>query len=144
VAIFSQDFYSFRGFPSETHAAKIVKILNLAMKTGIPVIGLNDSGGARIQEGVNSLGGYADIFLFKYSCFRCNTPNISYSGTLCRRCCLFTCYYRFLSSWYVIQVICLLQDLMWLKLLLHEDVLIEDLGGAETHASKSGVAHFCL
>ncbi|MCK7517703.1 MAG: hypothetical protein MZV64_08305 [Ignavibacteriales bacterium] len=63
VALFSQDFTVFGGSLSETHAEKIVKIMKLAMKAGIPIIGLNDSGGARIQEGVNSLGGYADIFL---------------------------------------------------------------------------------
>ena len=63
IALFSQDFTVFGGSLSETHAEKIVKIMKLAMKAGIPIIGLNDSGGARIQEGVNSLGGYADIFL---------------------------------------------------------------------------------
>jgi propionyl-CoA carboxylase beta chain len=63
VALFSQDFTVFGGSLSETHAEKIVKVMKTAMKTGIPVIGLNDSGGARIQEGVVSLGGYADIFL---------------------------------------------------------------------------------
>ncbi len=63
IALYSQDFTVFGGSLSETHAEKIVKIMNLAMKAGIPIIGLNDSGGARIQEGVNSLGGYADIFL---------------------------------------------------------------------------------
>lgn len=62
-ALFSQDFTVFGGSLSEAHAEKIVKVMNIAMKTGIPVIGLNDSGGARIQEGVVSLGGYADIFL---------------------------------------------------------------------------------
>ena len=63
VALFSQDFTIFGGSLSETHAGKIMKIMNMAMKAGVPVIGLNDSGGARIQEGVMSLGGYADIFL---------------------------------------------------------------------------------
>jgi len=63
LALFSQDFTVFGGSLSETHAEKIVKVMNIAMKAGIPVIGLNDSGGARIQEGVVSLGGYADIFL---------------------------------------------------------------------------------
>src|ERR1035437_2651203 len=63
AALYSQDFTVFGGSLSETHAEKIIKIMNIAMKNGIPVIGLNDSGGARIQEGVNSLGGYANIFL---------------------------------------------------------------------------------
>ena len=64
MAIYSQDFTVFGGSLSETHAEKIIKIMNMAMKNGIPIIGLNDSGGARIQEGVDSLGGYANIFLF--------------------------------------------------------------------------------
>ena len=86
VALFSQDFTVFGGSLSETHAEKIVKVMKTAMKTGIPVIGLNDSGGARIQEGVVSLGGYADIFL--WSC----SSNIGNTRSLCRRCSLFSSY----------------------------------------------------
>ncbi len=92
VAVFSQDFTVFGGSLSETNAEKIVKIMETAMKLGIPVIGLNDSGGARIQEGVNSLGGYADIFLLEYSCFWCYSADFCCYGTLCRRCGLFTCH----------------------------------------------------
>ncbi len=95
IALFSQDFTVFGGSLSETHAEKIVKIMKLALKAGIPVIGLNDSGGARIQEGVISLGGYADIFLLNTLSFRSNSTNICYTWSLCRRSSLFTCYNRF-------------------------------------------------
>jgi propionyl-CoA carboxylase beta chain len=141
VALFSQDFTVFGGSLSETHAEKIVKIMKLAMKAGIPVLGLNDSGGARIQEGVNSLGGYADIFLL-------NTlssgviPQISvilgpcaggavYSPAITD----FVFMVRKTSHMFVTgpNVV---------KTVTHEDVSFEDLGGAETHATKSGVAHF--
>lgn len=95
VAVYSQDFTVFGGSLSETHAEKICKIMNMAMKTGIPVIGLNDSGGARIQEGVVSLGGYADIFLLNTLASGVVPPNKCCFGTLCRRCCLFTGNNRF-------------------------------------------------
>ncbi len=143
VALFSQDFTVFGGSLSETHAEKIVKIMKLAMKAGIPVIGLNDSGGARIQEGVNSLGGYADIFLL-------NTlasgviPQISvilgpcaggavYSPAITD----FVFMTRKTSHMFVTgpNVV---------KTVTHEDVSFEDLGGADTHSQKSGVAHFAF
>ena len=143
IALFSQDFTVFGGSLSETHAEKIVKIMKLAMKAGIPVIGLNDSGGARIQEGVNSLGGYADIFLL-------NTlasgviPQISvilgpcaggavYSPAITD----FVFMTRKTSHMFVTgpNVV---------KTVTHEDVSFEDLGGADTHSQKSGVAHFAF
>jgi len=141
VALFSQDFTVFGGSLSETHAEKIIKIMNMAMKTGIPVIGLNDSGGARIQEGVVSLGGYADIFLL-------NTlasgviPQISVVMGPCAGGAVYSpaitdfvfmvrnSSYMFVTGPNVVKTV------------THEDVSFEDLGGAETHASKSGVAHF--
>ncbi|MFZ2324722.1 MAG: acyl-CoA carboxylase subunit beta [Ignavibacteriaceae bacterium] len=141
IALFSQDFTVFGGSLSETHAEKIVKLMKLAMKAGVPVVGLNDSGGARIQEGVISLGGYADIFLL-------NTlasgviPQISvilgpcaggavYSPAITD----FVFMARKTSHMFVTgpNVV---------KTVTHEDVTFEDLGGADTHATKSGVAHF--
>ena len=141
IALFSQDFTVFGGSLSETHAEKIVKLMKLSMKAGVPVIGLNDSGGARIQEGVISLGGYADIFLL-------NTlasgviPQISvilgpcaggavYSPAITD----FVFMARKTSHMFVTgpNVV---------KTVTHEDVTFEDLGGADTHATKSGVAHF--
>jgi propionyl-CoA carboxylase beta chain len=95
VLIYSQDFTAYGGSLSEAHAEKICKILDQAMKLGIPVVGLNDSGGARIQEGVASLGGYAEVFQRNVlaSGF---IPQISLiMGPCCRRCCLFSCNYRF-------------------------------------------------
>ena len=141
VALFSQDFTVFGGSLSETHAEKIVKIMNMAMKVGIPVIGLNDSGGARIQEGVMSLGGYADIFLLNTLASGV-VPQISvvlgpcaggavYSPAITD----FTFMVRNTSYMFVTgpNVV---------KTVTHEEVSFEDLGGAETHATKSGVAHF--
>ena len=83
VFVFSQDFTIFGGSLSETVAKKICKIMDMALKVGAPIIGLNDSGGARIQEGVLSLAGYADIFFKKHIIVRCNSPNICYFGSLC-------------------------------------------------------------
>jgi len=141
LALFSQDFTVFGGSLSETHAEKIVKVMNIAMKAGIPVIGLNDSGGARIQEGVVSLGGYADIFLL-------NTlasgviPQISVILGPCAGGAVYSpaitdfvfmaknTSFMFVTGPYVVKTV------------THEDVSFEDLGGAETHASKSGIAHF--
>ena len=141
VAIFSQDFTVFGGSLSETHAAKIVKILNLAMKTGIPVVGLNDSGGARIQEGVNSLGGYADIFLL----------NTLASGVIPQiSVILGPCAGGAVYSPAITDFVFMVRNSSYMfvtgpnvvKTVTHEDVSFEDLGGAETHAAKSGVAHF--
>jgi propionyl-CoA carboxylase beta chain len=141
VALFSQDFTVFGGSLSETNAEKIVKIMNMAMKTGIPVIGLNDSGGARIQEGVNSLGGYADIFLLNTLASGV-VPQISIILGPCAGGAVYSpaitdfvfmvkhTSYMFVTGPYVVKTV------------THEDVSFEELGGAETHASKSGVAHF--
>ena len=141
VYVFSQDFTVFGGSLSETFAEKIVKIMDLAMRNGAPVIGLNDSGGARIQEGVVSLGGYAEIFL-RNTLASGVIPQISailgpcaggavYSPAITD----FTYMVRRTSYMFVTgpNVV---------KTVTHEDVSMEDLGGADTHASKSGVAHF--
>lgn len=141
VAIFSQDFTVFGGSLSETHAEKIVKIMNLAMKAGIPVIGLNDSGGARIQEGVNSLGGYADIFLL----------NTLASGVIPQiSVILGPCAGGAVYSPAITDFIFMVRNTSYMfvtgpnvvKTVTHEDVTFEELGGADTHAIKSGVAHF--
>ena len=141
VALFSQDFTVFGGSLSETHAEKIVKVLNMAMKLGIPVIGLNDSGGARIQEGVVSLGGYADIFLL----------NTLASGVIPQiSVILGPCAGGAVYSPAITDFIFMVRNSSYMfvtgpnvvKTVTHEDVSFEDLGGAETHASKSGVAHF--
>src|SRR5512144_3089276 len=141
VFVFAQDFTVFGGSLSETHAEKICKIMDMAMKTGAPVIGLNDSGGARIQEGVVSLGGYADIFL-RNTLASGVVPQISavlgpcaggavYSPAITD----FTYMVRGTSYMFVTgpNVV---------KTVTHEDVTMEQLGGADTHASVSGVAHF--
>ncbi|MGK9475857.1 acyl-CoA carboxylase subunit beta [Melioribacter sp. OK-6-Me] len=141
VALFSQDFTVFGGSLSEAHAEKICKIMDMALKTGIPIIGLNDSGGARIQEGVVSLGGYAEIFL-RNTLASGVVPQISailgpcaggavYSPAITD----FTFMVRNTSYMFVTgpNVV---------KTVTHEDVSFEELGGADTHASKSGVAHF--
>ena len=141
VAVFSQDFTVFGGSLSETHAEKIVKIMNMAMKVGIPVIGLNDSGGARIQEGVSSLGGYADIFLLNTLASGV-VPQISVIMGPCAGGAVYSpaitdfifmvrnSSYMFVTGPNVVKTV------------THEDVSFESLGGAETHATKSGVAHF--
>jgi propionyl-CoA carboxylase beta chain len=141
VYVFSQDFTVFGGSLSEAFAEKIVKIMDLAMRNGAPLIGLNDSGGARIQEGVASLGGYAEIFL-RNTLASGVIPQISailgpcaggavYSPAITD----FTYMVRHTSYMFVTgpNVV---------KTVTHEDVTMEDLGGADTHAAKSGVAHF--
>jgi propionyl-CoA carboxylase beta chain len=141
VALFSQDFTVFGGSLSEAHAEKIVKIMETAMKIGIPVIGLNDSGGARIQEGVVSLGGYADIFLL----------NTLASGVVPQiSAILGPCAGGAVYSPAITDFIFMVKNTSHMfvtgpnvvKTVTHEDVTFEDLGGAETHATKSGVAHF--
>ncbi|HKI78851.1 MAG TPA: acyl-CoA carboxylase subunit beta [Ignavibacteriaceae bacterium] len=141
IALFSQDFTVFGGSLSEAHAEKIVKIMNMAMKMGIPVIGLNDSGGARIQEGVVSLGGYADIFLL----------NTLASGVVPQiSAILGPCAGGAVYSPAITDFIFMVKHTSHMfvtgpnvvKTVTHEDVTFEDLGGAETHATKSGVAHF--
>ncbi len=141
VYVFSQDFTVMGGSLGEAHAHKIIKILDMALKNGAPVIGLNDSGGARIQEGVDSLGGYAEIFL-RNTLASGVIPQISvimgpaaggavYSPAITD----FIFMVRHSSYMFVTgpQVV---------KAVTHEDVSFEDLGGADVHATKSGVAHW--
>jgi propionyl-CoA carboxylase beta chain len=141
VFVFSQDFTVFGGSLSEAHAEKICKIMDMAMKVGAPVIGLNDSGGARIQEGVVSLGGYADIFL-RNTLASGVIPQISAIMGPCAGGAVYSpaitdftfmvknTSYMFVTGPNVVKTV------------THEDVTFEDLGGAMTHATKSGVAHF--
>lgn len=141
IAVFSQDFSVFGGSLSGAHATKICKIMDYAVKVGCPVIGLNDSGGARIQEGVESLGGYADIFL-KNTMASGVVPQISVI--------LGPCAGGAVYSPAITDFIFMVQNQSYMfvtgpeviKTVTHEDVTKEDLGGAKTHASKSGVAHF--
>lgn len=141
VAVFSQDFTVFGGSLSEAHAEKIAKIMKMAMKIGVPVIGLNDSGGARIQEGVVSLGGYADIFLL----------NTLASGVIPQiSVILGPCAGGAVYSPAITDFVFMVKNTSYMfvtgpnvvKTVTHEDVSFEELGGAETHSSKSGVAHF--
>ncbi|MBK7597419.1 MAG: methylmalonyl-CoA carboxyltransferase [Acidobacteria bacterium] len=141
VFVFAQDFTIFGGSLSETNAQKVCKIMDLAMKVGAPVIGLNDSGGARIQEGVASLGGYADIFL-RNTLASGVIPQISaimgpcaggavYSPAITD----FTLMVKNTSYMFITG-----PDVI--KTVTHEDVTKEELGGAMTHNATSGVAHF--
>ncbi|MBN1302005.1 MAG: acyl-CoA carboxylase subunit beta [Melioribacteraceae bacterium] len=141
VALFSQDFTVFGGSLSEAHAEKICKIQDMALKIGIPVIGLNDSGGARIQEGVVSLGGYAEIFL----------RNTLSSGVIPQiSAVLGPCAGGAVYSPAITDFIFMVDKTSQMfvtgpnvvKTVTHEEVTFEELGGAETHAVKSGVAHF--
>jgi len=143
VYVFSQDFTVFGGSLAEGHAEKIVKIMDLALKNGAPVIGLNDSGGARIQEGVVSLGGYADIFL----------RNTLASGVIPQiSAILGPCAGGAVYSPAITDFIYMVQGTSYMfvtgpnvvKTVTHEDVTMEELGGAATHAAKSGVAHFAM
>jgi len=143
VYVFSQDFTIFGGSLSEAHAEKVVKIMDLALKNGAPVIGLNDSGGARIQEGVVSLGGYADIFL----------RNTLASGVIPQvSAILGPCAGGAVYSPAITDFIYMVQGSSYMfvtgpevvKTVTHEDVSMEELGGAATHAAKSGVAHFAM
>ena len=141
VYVFAQDFTVFGGSLSETHAEKICKIMDLAMKNGAPVIGLNDSGGARIQEGVVSLGGYADIF---YRNTRASgvIPQIS---AIMGPCAGGAVYSPALTD-FVLMVektsYMFVTGPNVVKTVTHEEVSSEELGGATTHATKSGVTHF--
>src|SRR5471030_45060 len=140
VYVFSQDFTVFGGSLSETHAEKIVKIMDLAMKNGAPIIGLNDSGGARIQEGVVSLGGYADIF-YRNTMASGVIPQLSLIMGPCAGGAVYSpaitdftlmvenTSYMFVTGPNVVKTV------------TNEDVSFEELGGALTHATKSGVAH---
>jgi propionyl-CoA carboxylase beta chain len=141
VYVFAQDFTVFGGSLSETNAAKIVKIMDLAAKTGAPVIGLNDSGGARIQEGVMSLAGYADIFL----------RNTLYSGVVPQISAIMgPCAGGAVYSPAITDFVFMVDKTSYMfitgpdviKTVTHEDVTKEQLGGAMTHNETSGVAHF--
>lgn len=141
VYVFSQDFTVFGGSLSETHAEKIVKLMELAMKNGAPVIGLNDSGGARIQEGVVSLGGYADIF-YRNTLASGVIPQISAIMGPCAGGAVY--------SPAITDFILMVENTSFMfvtgpnvvKTVTHEDVTSEELGGATTHSTKSGVTHF--
>ena len=143
VYIFSQDFTVFGGSLSETHAEKICKIMDLALENGAPVIGLNDSGGARIQEGVVSLGGYADIF-YRNTRSSGVVPQISAI--------LGPCAGGAVYSPALTDFIFMVEKTSYMfvtgpnvvKTVTNEDVSAEDLGGASVHGSKSGVAHFTV
>jgi len=141
VFVFAQDFTVFGGSLSETHAEKICKVMDLAMKVGVPVIGINDSGGARIQEGVVSLGGYADIFL----------RNTLASGVVPQISCIMgPCAGGAVYSPAITDFNIMVKDTSYMfitgpdviKTVTHEDVTKEELGGALTHNRTSGVAHF--
>jgi len=141
VYVFSQDFTVFGGSLSEAHSEKICKIMDLAMKNGAPVIGLNDSGGARIQEGVVSLGAYADIFL----------RNTLASGVVPQISAIMgPCAGGAVYSPAITDFIFMVEQTSYmfvtgpnvLKTVTHEDVTFEELGGAIVHNSTSGVAHF--
>ena len=141
VFVFAQDFTVFGGSLSGAHASKICKVMDLAMSVGAPVIGLNDSGGARIQEGVVSLAGYADIF----------KRNTLASGVIPQiSAILGPCAGGAVYSPALTDFIIMAQDTSYMfitgpdviKTVTHEEVTKEELGGARTHASKSGVAHF--
>ena len=141
VYVFAQDFTIFGGSLSETYAEKICKIMDMAMKNGAAIIGLNDSGGARIQEGVNSLAGYADIF-YRNTLASGVIPQIS---AIMGPCAGGAVYSPALTD-YVFMV----ENTSYMfvtgpnvvKTVTHEDVTSEELGGAMTHATKSGVTHF--
>jgi propionyl-CoA carboxylase beta chain len=141
VFVFAQDFTVFGGSLSETNAQKVCKIMDLAMKVGAPVIGLNDSGGARIQEGVASLGGYADIFL----------RNTLASGVIPQISAIMgPCAGGAVYSPAITDFTVMVKDTSYMfitgpdviKTVTHEDVTKEQLGGAMTHNQTSGVAHF--
>src|SRR5207253_1076207 len=141
VYVFSQDFTVFGGSLSETFAEKICKIMDLAVRNGAPVIGLNDSGGARIQEGVLSLGGYADIFL----------RNTLASGVIPQISAVMgPCAGGAVYSPAITDFVFMVKNTSYMfvtgpdviKAVTHEAVTAEELGGASTHGGTSGVAHF--
>ena len=141
VYVFSQDFTVFGGSLAEAHAEKIVKIMDMAMKTGAPVIGLNDSGGARIQEGVVSLGGYADIFL-RNTLASGVVPQISAVLGPCAGGAVYSpaitdFVYMVRGSSYMFVT-----GPSVVKTVTHETIDMEGLGGADVHAGTSGIAHF--
>ncbi|MDR2978891.1 MAG: acyl-CoA carboxylase subunit beta [Bacteroidales bacterium] len=143
VYVFSQDFTVFGGSLSETVAAKICKVMDMAVKMGAPVIGFNDSGGARIQEGVNSLSGYGEIF----------QRNILASGVVPQISAIFgPCAGGAVYSPALTDFIMMAKNTSYMfvtgpkvvKTVTNEDVTVEDLGGASVHSTKSGVAHFAV
>ncbi|MDP5139477.1 MAG: methylmalonyl-CoA carboxyltransferase, partial [Spirosomaceae bacterium] len=141
VYVFAQDFTVFGGSLSEAYAQKICKIMDLAMQNGAPVIGLNDSGGARIQEGVKSLAGYADIF-YRNTLASGVVPQLS---AIMGPCAGGAVYSPALTDF-----VMMVENTSYMfvtgpnvvKTVTHEDVTSEELGGAMTHATKSGVTHF--
>jgi propionyl-CoA carboxylase beta chain len=141
VYVFSQDFTVFGGSLSETHAEKICKVMDLAVKVGVPLIGVNDSGGARIQEGVSSLGGYAEIFW----------RNTRASGVVPQLSAVMgPCAGGAVYSPAITDFIGMVDQISYMhitgpdvvKTVTHEEVTSEELGGSEVHAARSGVAHF--
>lgn len=141
VCVYAQDFTVFGGSLSETHAEKICRIMDLAMKNGLPIIGLNDSGGARIQEGVVSLGGYADIFY----------RNTRASGVIPQISAIMgPCAGGAVYSPAITDFVFMVENTSYMfvtgpnvvKAVTHEEVTAEQLGGAQTHAQRSGVTHF--
>ena len=143
VCVFAQDFTVFGGSLSGAYAAKICKVMDLAMKIGAPVIGLNDSGGARIQEGVESLAGYADIF----------TRNVLSSGVVPQISAIMgPCAGGAVYSPAITDFNIMVQGTSYMfitgpdviKTVTHEEVTKEELGGARTHAARSGVSHFTV
>ncbi len=141
VYVYSQDFTVFGGSLSEAHAEKICKILDLAMKDGVPVIGLNDSGGARIQEGVASLGGYAEVF-WRNSMASGVVPQISAIMGPCAGGAVYSPAITDFTFMVKNTSFMFVTGPNVVKTVTHEDVTSEDLGGAEAHSAKSGVAHF--
>ncbi|MFP4025949.1 MAG: acyl-CoA carboxylase subunit beta [Thiohalospira sp.] len=143
VYVYAQDFTVFGGSLSETFARKICKVMDMAMKVGAPVIGINDSGGARIQEGVTSLAGYAEIF----------QRNIMASGVIPQISAIFgPCAGGAVYSPALTDFVMMTENTSYMfvtgpkvvKTVTGEDITIEDLGGAQIHASKSGVSHFLI
>jgi len=143
IYLFAQDFTVFGGSLSETNAAKICKLMDLAVDNGAPIVGLNDSGGARIQEGVASLGGYADIFL----------RNTLASGVVPQISAIMgPCAGGAVYSPAITDFILMVEETSYMfvtgpdviRTVTHEEVSKEELGGAATHAGKSGVAHFTV
>src|SRR5207247_960821 len=141
VYVFSQDFTVFGGSLSETHAEKMCKVMDLAVRNGAPIIGLNDSGGARIQEGVVSLGGYAEIFL-RNTLASGVVPQISAI--------LGPCAGGAVYSPAITDFVFMVRGISYMfvtgpsvvKTVTHEDVTFDQLGGADVHATTSGIAHF--
>src|SRR5262249_41736774 len=140
VYLYSQDFTVFGGSLSETHAEKICKVMDMALKGGVPVIGLNDSGGARIPEGVQSLGGYAEL-VWRNTRASGVVPQISAIMGPCAGGAVY--------SPAITDFVAMVEGTSYMhitgpdvvKTVTHEEVTSEELGGAEVHASRSGVAH---